>query len=409
MSLMPGDMSEVAEIPDTLNIRYILRGTRLLTLLVNLKSKAVGYLVAQARSARIEDMPLLLDLTVGIFGGAAEANLEAAALVKSLISVGPNTSWVVDDTILKIIIDLSPGPDSSNKNAIGDKTTIASIRANSKIGESKFRVTMRLFCEGGVKWPLMLSPRSGTECTDEASSQGLVARALEFTPSASIPRAGYSPYVHNELYELSESITLDLAMLPIARLRINMDGKDGRLVRYTGDIFSGVGISLSVEFQSKGVSPLAGNRAPMSRKRLNTFIREERGPAGEPILIIEFDTTKDFGESTVKRRVISDATRVIVNKRFKVNFAATGPPNELPSFADMYRTICKFLDPMPNPLLTLNMPDVRMFVAKEYPRFGMTREIKNLVWEAVRLYVVNDYMPQSVVDVSVSPSPLRVS
>ncbi|KAH9586085.1 hypothetical protein LSM04_000176 [Trypanosoma melophagium] len=408
MSFIREDTSEVADIPGTKNIRYILRGTRLLTLLVNLAAKMEGKFVAQSNSARIEDLPLLLELSVGHFGLNAETSIAKAAEVNTLTTIDPSTSWVVENNILKVLIDLSAGPDSSKNNKLGEKSIIASIRANSKIGKSNFHVSMRLYCEGGGKWPLLLSPRSGTELTDEGSAQGLVARALEFTPSVSLPREYYSPSAHNDTYELNECISLDLAVLPIIRLRINMDGKDGRYQRFTGDIYAGIGISLDVEFSSKGISPIAGNRVARGGKRLNAIAREERGLSGEPILVIEFDTTKDFGKTAGGRRLISDATRFIVNGRFKLNFTATGPPNVLPSITDMYRTVCKYLDAMPNPLLTLNMPDVRMFVARKYPRFGMTREIKNLVWEAVRLYVVNDYMPQSLRDLSLSPTPLRV-
>ncbi|KEG14476.1 hypothetical protein DQ04_00441010 [Trypanosoma grayi] len=393
--------AEVATVPDARNVRYILRGTRLLTLLINLAAKMNGKEIAKAQNARIEDLPVLLDLTVGLFDLSVEKNIAAVVAFKDLVDVGKNTKWVVEGTLLKIEIDLSSGPEMSRNHKLGTKHVIASIRANTPIGQSKCRATLKLQCEGGGSWPAMLSPRSVVDFGDDTSPPGIVARALQFSPSVSLARMTDSPGAYPGMIELDDFVTLDLRSLPVVKLRLNMYRKTGQFVKFTGDILSGIGVSLVVQCCGESDSPT--NRRRGEGKAVNMWAHEEITPSGEEVLVVEFDSTKESGPRNGARCMISNASRLSVKNRYVVDFTAIGPISFLPSFSEVYNSVCRFLDPNPNPLLTLSMPDVRAHVASDFPLRTVSRELKNLVWQAVRLYIIKDYMPHERYEASMSP------
>ncbi|EAN86665.1 hypothetical protein C3747_116g5 [Trypanosoma cruzi] len=399
---------EVSDVPDGKNIKYILRGTRILRLIVNLASEGDRHGVARARGAHIEDLPVTLDLKVLSFAMTTEERfLETAEALKELTDAGLNTKWAVDEKLLILVIDLSEGPKMSGEHAPGQSFVLASIRANSQLGKSGFHVSMKLHSIGGKIWPSLPSPRAASEATEDASPAVNVARMLDYSLSVSPPRMMMDIHgMHSELIRLDEFITLDVSKAPLVRLRLNLEGKDGQLLCFTGDILSGIGISLKVQVYKKTDSPPA-LRHP--GKMENIHVYKEELPTGEDFLVVEFDSSKgNLDLSGKPRRNISNATRLCVNRRYVVDFTATGPIDMLPTFMEVYQSVVNYLGMTRNPLLTLNMPAVRDAVGREFPRCKMSRELKNLVWEAVRLYIVRNYVPHELYEVSKSPVALRV-
>ncbi|ESL09233.1 hypothetical protein TRSC58_03050 [Trypanosoma rangeli SC58] len=384
-------LDEVADVPGESNVKYILRGAKTLRLIVNLAHKGDHHGVARARDAHIGDLPVTLDLSVIPFSRMTDAKfLELAEALKELTDAGPNTKWVVDGKLLILVIDLSEGPKKSRKHAPGKKFIFASIKANSQLGPSNFRVQMRLYSVGGESWPLLLSPRGLASVADDASPASVVARRLEFSPSVSVPRLMDSHEMHTDVVELDECITLDFLHLPLVRLRLNVDGKEGQVVGFTGDILSGIGISLKVQIYRETDSPVLSRRAG---KRKNINVYKEETPIGKNLLVVEFDSSKgDLDPDGKPRRNISNATHLVVSERYVVDFTATAPTEILPTFPEVYQSVLNYLSLTKNPMLTLRMPAVREAVGRDFPRCNMSRALKNLVWEAVRWYVLQEYI-----------------
>ncbi|RNF26842.1 uncharacterized protein Tco025E_00924 [Trypanosoma conorhini] len=395
-------IDEVADVPGASNVKYILRGAKTLRLIVNLDSKRDSHRVAIARGAPIEDLPVTLDLNVISFSEMKDAKfLELEGALKELTNAGPNTKWAVDRRLLILAIDLSEGPKMSSEHAPGTKFELASIKANSQLGTSGFRVKMKLHSVGGGTWPLLLSPRSLANVTDEASPASAVARRLDFSPPVSLPRLMDSRGAQSDVVELDECITLDLSRLPVVRLRLNVEGKCGQIVGFTGDILSGLGISLKVQIYRKADSPV---RARRPGKKENVNVYKEEWPTGESLLVVEFDSSKGSLDPDGKpRRNISNATRLIVDEQYIVDFTATAPIEVLPTFPEVFQSVINYISSTDTPLPSLNMPAVREAVARHFPRCSMSRELKTLVWEAVRWYIINEYMSHEHYEAGISP------
>ncbi|RNF11602.1 hypothetical protein TraAM80_00794 [Trypanosoma rangeli] len=400
-------LDEVADVPGGINVKYILRGAKTLRLIVNLAPNGNNHRVARVSGAHIGDLPVTLELKVIHFSGMADAKfLELARALKELTDAGPNTKWVVDGKLLILVIDLSEGPKMSREHAPGQKFEFASIKANSQLGPSDFRVQMKLHSVGGEPWPLLLSPRGLASVADDASSASIVARRLEYSPSVSVPRLVDSHEMHTGMVELDECITLDFLNLPLLRLRLNVDGKDGQVVGFTGDILSGIGISLKVQIYRETDSPVLSRRAG-KRENINAY--KEETSTGKNLLVVEFDSSKGNLDPDGKpRRNISNATHLVVNKRYVVDFTATAPTEILPTFPEVYQSVLNYLSLTKNPLLTLSMPAVREAVGSDFPRCNMSRALKNLVWEAVRWYVLQEYIHQERLENEIFPVTIGV-
>lgn len=403
----PLEVEGAQDVPNANNVRYILHNRWSLTLLVDIYETERLTQIAVANGAAIGDLPVQLNLSVWALKkmGVGKSSQSLSGLSTELVDAGKNVKWMLGGRLLKMVIDLSEGPECSASAEPGRYTSLASMKQSSKLGESNYRVTVDLLCEGGNKWPVFGTPESTCNTSGDSSPTSIVPRALKFSLSPVTTREASASLDQSVLMQLNEFTTLDTSRFPVVKLCLSMEGEKGRIVHFAERIFSGIGVSVDVRCLSdEELSPEA-RREPGTGVNITAF--EEHDSEGREYLFIELDSSKDYGAVGDDERIISNASHVRVGSRYLLNFTATRPAPRLPDFAEVYRSVRDHLHQLPNALNNLNMPSVRAAVVKDLVQHVASRELKNMIWEAVRLYIIRDYLEADQRSISTSPIVIR--
>ncbi|KAH8609437.1 hypothetical protein ERJ75_001188100 [Trypanosoma vivax] len=391
MSQFHSGAAEALDVQNAKNVRYTLRDKKHLVLLVDLASRGALQSVAHARGVPIGDLPVSLLLVVGIFGTTAGKGIVEAGreTVTELVEVGPNTRWMVEGTTLKIIVDLSDGPLCSASGKSGSSVVLASVPANMKLFNTPYRVNFKLMCNSGVEWPMLLSPRTVSKSMDRANSPHAIPRELRYSLSPSVAREGDGLSVAEKLMPLSDYIALDESKHPFVRLLVDIKGTDGKGMRFEGKTPSGINITLSLQRLSSEDAKQVTSLAAQTSFNVSAFV--DTDATGREFLVIEMDVSKPSSSEHHDQQSVASVLAMRVGGDYVLNFTATDPTVRLPSFEEMYKSVCRLLDPVPDSLPSLNMDAVRSSLMPDVPDQHARCEINNIIWEAVRLYVFEHY------------------
>nr|CCC95430.1 unnamed protein product [Trypanosoma congolense IL3000] len=372
-------------LPQAKNIRYDIQHQRRLTLFVILQGKEKFTCIATANSITVGDLPVRLNFSVWVLKTPQTKSKQTITdVTDELTAVEPNVMWMLRKDLLHIEIDLSDGPKKCMSSALSHKAPLVSMKRALKLGEYTYRVSMELFGVEGGKWPVLSTPRAISSGSGRSSPMDIHPRELRFSVSPLSVREGSLPAETASMIQLNEFTLLDTTRLPIARLCITMENEDRAV--YFDQMLSGIDVSVSVKHVTDD-KPLTE-----SAYAVNVAACEESDMDGRACIVIELDISKDYDVVKDGERIISYAGSLCVNSRYLVDLRATRPIAQMPDFAQVCECVNEYLNEMPNVYQNLHMPSVRAVVVKNLGQPAATRELKNMIWEAVRMYIINDFM-----------------